>query len=213
MQQACAGLVLAAGASSRMGQPKALLKTTDNQSLGNIQCQQLKMAGCDPVFLVVGSDAALIQKALPEQTCVVNADWTNGRVSSVQAGLMAVESLDGCILLPVDTVGIKQETLCLLRDEAQYTTATSLRPFYRGQRGHVCWLSRAIFQDVMQLNTSSEAKARLDRSKSKASTCGHPNFRAAIERIPLPIPASSILIGFSRSNRSSSCSRQKRVVK
>jgi len=158
MLHTCAGIVLAAGASSRMGTSKALLKRADGRFLGEFQCNQLQQAGCEPVLLVLGSEADQIQKELPLQQCIVNENWTSGRISSVKAGVNAVQSMPGCILLPVDTAGINQQTLLTLRNEAQQTDAVSLRPFHQGERGNICWLSHRLFSEVMQL----DPKARLD---------------------------------------------------
>ena len=49
------GLVLAAGASSRMGRPKALLPTMDGRPLAVWQADRLRAAGCAEVLIVIGS--------------------------------------------------------------------------------------------------------------------------------------------------------------
>lgn len=56
-----AGLVLAAGASERMGSPKALLEFPDGTSLLTRQVETLKEGGCTNIFVVVGTDAEKIK--------------------------------------------------------------------------------------------------------------------------------------------------------
>ena len=109
-----AGIVLAAGASSRMGFPKALLPTADGVPLAMRQIQLLKDSGCFKTILVLGSEAERIRKALPPCESAVNPDWPSGRFGSVIAGLRTVAEADGVLILPVDTVGVRCSTLQLL---------------------------------------------------------------------------------------------------
>ena len=85
-----AGIVLAAGASQRMGFPKALLRGADGVPLAARQARLLRAGGCEPVVVVVGAEAARVRAALPEDVTVVeNARWAEGRATSLQAGLRA----------------------------------------------------------------------------------------------------------------------------
>jgi molybdopterin-guanine dinucleotide biosynthesis protein A len=97
-------LVLAAGASSRMGMPKALIELDDRPILEHILTVGLLDALAD-VVVVLGHDAeavGAVAKGCGRRT-VVNADPDRGRTGSVQTGLRALRSgIDGVFLQPVD---------------------------------------------------------------------------------------------------------------
>lgn len=145
---ATAGLVLAAGASSRMGYPKALLPTPDNVPLAVHQMRLLRAAGCTRVAVVLGSRADAIAAKLTDGEVVRNPDWEKGRLTSIQAGLRALPGHDNYVLLPVDSAGLRPATLvCLMRGEG----AAARRPFYRGKPGRVLWISAAVANEILHL--------------------------------------------------------------
>lgn len=145
-----AGLVTAAGASSRMGSPKALLPLPDGTPLAVHQLRRLTQAGCNPVILVLGSEAARIQDALPKDTpSVVNDDWATGRFSSIQTGLRALWPFDACVILPVDAVGISDHTIQRLIESAARSGSRAVRPIYQGEAGHLLWINQATAQCLL----------------------------------------------------------------
>ena len=60
-----AGIVLAAGASQRMGRPKALLPVAAGVPLAARQADVLRAGGCEPVAVVLGAEIARIRAGLP----------------------------------------------------------------------------------------------------------------------------------------------------
>lgn len=146
-----AGLVLAAGASSRMGYPKALLPTLDNVPLAVHQMRLLRSAGCARVAVVLGSRADAIAAKITDGEVVRNPDWEKGRLTSLQAGLRALPEANVFLVLPVDTVGVRTETLAALLGA---TGSPVVRPFYRGQPGRVLRLDRATADDLLALPAS-----------------------------------------------------------
>ena len=156
-----AGVVLAAGASSRMGVPKALLDCS-GRPLAQLQLERLQAAGCDPVRLVLGSEADRIAQEVHGFEVVVNAQWRNGRVGSVQTGLQSVHPFSGCVLLPVDCAGVQVATLQELIRLGQTRQLLSVRPWHDGQRGHCCWISGQLYAECMALDHAAEQRARLD---------------------------------------------------
>jgi len=174
-----AGIVLAAGASIRMGQPKALLPSPDGFPLVIQQASLLFKAGYQSIHIVLGAAYADILQALQKHPAITldlehsaaeitihqtetvwtcrwsyNVQWENGRLTSMQTGLkQALENsnLAGCTILPVDTVGVANSTLQHLRDQADRQKVQALRPYYDNKKGNIIWLSRDLCQRIITL--------------------------------------------------------------
>src|SRR5512140_3346272 len=101
-----AAVILAAGESSRMGSPKALLAwrgTTFLEYLARLFAD----AALDPLIVVLGHEAPRIHRSvkLPQRTrVVINSQYREGQLSSLQAGIRALagDALDGMLVNPVD---------------------------------------------------------------------------------------------------------------
>ncbi len=154
----CAGLVLAAGASERMGSPKALLQTPDGIPLAKAQADLLSRAGCDPVTVVIGADAARIREEVMGCPFTVHEGWRAGRVSSLQAGLRALPPSDAYVILPVDAVGIAQQTVESLLCLGASSRAQAIRPSYRERAGHLLWISAATADEILHLMPAPETR-------------------------------------------------------
>ena len=83
-----AGVLLAAGGSRRLGSPKQLL-TTSGVTLVELAAGQLIAAGCSPILVVLGAQAAAVRDAvllLPAE-CVENATWERGMGTSIATAI------------------------------------------------------------------------------------------------------------------------------
>jgi nicotine blue oxidoreductase len=85
MIETVAGVLLAAGAGSRLGQPKALVRL-DGQTLAERGTALLRAGGADPVLVVAGA----VPVELDDVRTVFNPDWRTGMGSSVRAALRAL---------------------------------------------------------------------------------------------------------------------------
>lgn len=139
------GLLLAAGASSRMGRPKALLPTVDGRPLAIWQADRLRAAGCGEVLIVIGCHAADLRAGLAGETLVEQIAWARGRAGSLQAGLRARPDAAGWLVLPVDNVGIRTATLRALLAAVQ-AADFAVRPCCGGEAGRAVWLGPAAAQ-------------------------------------------------------------------
>jgi molybdenum cofactor cytidylyltransferase len=151
LQHKHGGVVLAAGASSRMGQAKALLPDASGEPLALAQSRRLVAAGVSEPVIVLGHQAEALAAVLDDAGArlAYHPGWAQGRVSSLQAGLRAVGSVYGAVILPVDTVGLASATLPRLLAAADGSNALAVRPLAGGKRGQVLWLSAALFEDVL----------------------------------------------------------------
>ena len=130
------GVLLAAGASRRMGTNKALVRTGGQSFLVRGLCQL--WSACDAVIVVLGSNAPRVRKVIEaeferlvagsklhknlkrahgaagfEARFVVNRGWRRGMFSSARLGLATALSLDAeaILVLPVDHPGVSPETV------------------------------------------------------------------------------------------------------
>src|ERR1700687_6017902 len=112
-QQMIAGIVLAAGGSTRMGRPKMLLPAGGGTLLSAAVAPLLE-AGLDRVVVVLGARAEEISRnaglpADPRLVFVVCADWAAGMASSVKRGLEACADADAVIIALGDQPGVTPE--------------------------------------------------------------------------------------------------------
>jgi CTP:molybdopterin cytidylyltransferase MocA len=109
-------IVLAAGASRRLGFPKQLL-TFRGSPLVARAAQAALDAGANPVVVVVGADADLTLPVLMQVSgviSVVNQDWKSGMASSFTTGIRAVvgkSEVDGFIAMLVDQPNVRTSSL------------------------------------------------------------------------------------------------------
>jgi molybdenum cofactor cytidylyltransferase len=97
-----AAVVLAAGASSRLGRAKQLVEV-QGSSLVRRAVEACLAAGCTPVVAVVGHEAGAVRRALDGSgaTIVENADWSEGMASSIRAGVAGLDSGTRAVVLAV----------------------------------------------------------------------------------------------------------------
>jgi molybdenum cofactor cytidylyltransferase len=132
-----AAVILAAGASSRMGTPKALLDAGAGASFLDRLAGLFLDAGC-AVYVVLGEDAGAIARAScrsSEITFVLNPDPMRGQLSSLQCGLRAaIPGASAIFFSPVDAPGISRETILVLKDVLEGKDFAI--PIFEDKRGH-----------------------------------------------------------------------------
>ncbi|MGC2300841.1 MAG: nucleotidyltransferase family protein [Acidobacteriaceae bacterium] len=91
----CAAVLLAAGASTRLGQPKQLVRV-DGESLLRRTARLAIEAGCSPTLVVLGFDAEPMRGELDGLAVdvVVNQNWQEGMGASLRAGMEALRTVD-----------------------------------------------------------------------------------------------------------------------
>ena len=144
MSGTVAGVVLAAGAGSRFGMPKALVEY-DGSLLVERAARVLAAGSCDPVLVVIGAaaDEVRARAALDDARTVLNPDWRTGMGSSVRTGLDALgpTSTTGALMLPVDMPGVSAEAVQRVAAHASPTALAAAS--YGGRRSHPVLLGRA----------------------------------------------------------------------
>jgi len=160
-----AGIVLAAGTSSRMGRNK-LIETVRGKALVRHAADAALASGLDPVLVVTGHEAAKIAAALANTpvTLVHNGDYREGLSASLRSGIAAVpDSCDGAMVILGDMPGISPaliDRMIAAFDPAAgraICVATA-----HGHRGHPVLWSRAFFASIAALSGDKGARELLD---------------------------------------------------
>jgi molybdenum cofactor cytidylyltransferase len=89
-----AGVVLAAGASTRLGAPKQLIADDHGETLAHRAVRQLMEAGCEPIFVVIGATRSEVIAAISDlpAVIVVNHEWEEGIASSIRSAVGAARA-------------------------------------------------------------------------------------------------------------------------
>ncbi len=142
-----AAIILAAGGSTRLGQPKQLLDWDGQPLLAHV-AQVVLASQARPVLAVLGCRAEEIGQALahlPLQI-VPNPDWAAGLSTSLRAGLSALpDDAAGALLILADQPRLTPALLDELIARFRAGPAQVVAPFYRGRRGTPVLFSRALF--------------------------------------------------------------------
>lgn len=145
-----AGVVLAAGLSSRMDRRfKLLLPYGDGTVVGAV-VEVAVEAGLDPVVVVVGHRAGEVRRALARTGArvVQNPDFRDGMATSLAAGIRALRSegaVSGAAVLLGDEPGVRAETIRAAVEAWRRGGAPVLRTTYRDRPGHPVLFARAAF--------------------------------------------------------------------
>jgi CTP:molybdopterin cytidylyltransferase MocA len=159
-------VVLAAGASSRMGEVKALLPAADGRSFLGAIADAARAGGCGGVLVVVGPPHGdVIRRALPTAVSVaLNPRPDRGMLSSVQAGITALPAMATAALVwPVDVPFVRAATVSAI---LRATPGKIVVPTYdsRGttRGGHPLRVPRAFFGQVLALDLELGLKGLID---------------------------------------------------
>jgi molybdenum cofactor cytidylyltransferase len=161
-----AGLILAAGESSRMGRDKALLRYRGRTFLETIN-GTLRQAGVRRITVVLGHHAEEIRRAVDVDNAniVINSDYRLGQTSSLQAGLRSLDTPEvGAILLClVDHPAVSSGSLRAMIQTFRESGAPIIVPSFQGRRGHPVLISRSLFEELLSLDSSLGADAVIRR--------------------------------------------------
>jgi molybdenum cofactor cytidylyltransferase len=168
-------IVLAAGRSSRMGRAKATLPAGEGHTFLTRVVQTLLDAGVDDVIVVVGHDADLIAGSFSESGLparfVVNHDYDRGQLSSLVAGLNAIDrpGVAAALLTLADVPLVSESTVRAVIDRYRRTHAPIVRPTSGDRHGHPLLIDRSLFDALRAADPSAGAKPIV---RAHASTAG-----------------------------------------
>ena len=157
-------VILAAGASARMGRPKQLLPLGGTTVVARA-IENVRSAGLVEVVLVLGASAEAIRQQLPPSLLeglkvVVNQAYAQGMASSLREGLSALDSQTAATLIILgDQPLLRPQTLQQIIAGYHRSGAQIVIPSHRGKRGNHVLLHRSVFPEVMALEGDTGCRA------------------------------------------------------
>jgi len=133
-------IILAAGASRRLGEPKALIEK-DGIPLIRWLVNRLESKGLEPIIVTRQELMLDIALCCPERTIVVNPNPDAGRTGSIRCGIIHINSESKVkryrlLMVPVDRPAFGDETLSLIMNEERCCV-----PSKDGRGGHPIMLT------------------------------------------------------------------------
>ena len=179
MRKFISGLILGAGASTRLGPPKQLLPYRGTTMLGWVVAQAEQASGLDEVIVVLGRAADVICERVNFGTAQVveNLVFGEGCSSSYRAGLAAIDSHSVAIMIILgDQLGITPETIDTLAEEWRRTEAPIALCSYGGRKGHPMVFAQPMFDQLANLHGDKAAWKLVDANSNR------------VHEVPLNLP-------------------------
>lgn len=156
-------ILLAAGNSSRMGQPKQQL-LIDGEPLLRRMVLELVQSKVDSTVVVLGSDAEIHKKLIEDLPVevIIHNQWSNGMGSSLKKGLNhckeMYKNLDAVLIAVCDQPRLTAEHINNLLQTYHHTSKPVVASSYSGTMGVPALLNKKNFESIGHLNDGQGAK-------------------------------------------------------
>ncbi len=186
-------VILAAGGSTRLGQPKQLLRYRGETLLRRTANVALS-AGYDPVIIVVGSEANRMRQELSEipARIVVNENWLEGMGSSICCGILALDGItdhrtDAALLMLcdqplIDSNVVKQLAQCYQQGRTPIV-ASRYKSHDEDVFGVPAIFARGLFSELNDLHGSAGAKSIIMRHHRESAFIPSPGAAYDIDTL------------------------------
>ncbi len=154
-----AGVILAAGGSSRLGEPKQLIKWRDHPLIWHaVRAAE----GLDQAVVVIGEQAGDLRKALKKEPVelIENENRDQGQSSSVRAGLESIsDGTEAVVFLLADMPFVNSELVSALVQRYRQTLASLVATWAGGRRANPVLFDRETFPDLLALTGDQGGRA------------------------------------------------------
>jgi molybdenum cofactor cytidylyltransferase len=177
-------IILAAGASTRLGEPKQMLQY-QGKALLQRAVQAADDTGCKPIIVVVGSNHKSVSREVDTSaaTIIYNPDWALGMASSIKIGITELQkfepALDGAIVMLCDQPFVDAKLLKALKDEKLNSGKKIVACSYKNTLGVPVLFDQKYFEDLLLLQGEEGAKSLIKKYKEDVSSIPFP--RGAID--------------------------------
>jgi molybdenum cofactor cytidylyltransferase len=157
-----AAVVLAAGASRRLGSPKQLVMLGD-ETLLERAVRVAREAGCSPVIVVLGAEfeRILANCRLGDAVPVIHDKWEEGMGSSIRLGMQACEAAAGVVVMTCDQPAVTVEHLRSLMRGPDVRASS-----YAGRQGIPAFFPARYFEELKALSGDVGARGLLRSAES-----------------------------------------------
>jgi len=175
----CAAILLAAGASARLGKPKQLLSYKGKSFLQNMVSAAISSL-LNPIVVVLGAHATLITGEITENNVhvVQNQDWEEGIASSIRCGIQALGKInpasDAAILMVCDQPYITSSLLNDLIAAQQKTGKPIAAAHYSGIAATPVLFHKIFFPELLLLKGDKGAGKILQQQTDQVATVSFP---------------------------------------
>jgi molybdenum cofactor cytidylyltransferase len=174
-----AAIVLAAGASTRLGQDKQLVRV-GGEPLLRRTARMAAEAGCAPVVVVLGFEADRMQAELEGLALevVVHPGWAEGMGSSLRRGVEVARGMeavpDAVLVLVCDQPRLSVEHLGALIERQRQSSAPITASAYAGRAGVPAIFARRVFLELAGLQGDRGARDLIRRHGEAVETVAWP---------------------------------------
>jgi molybdenum cofactor cytidylyltransferase len=177
--QKIGAIILAAGGSSRFGQPKQLLPFRGKTLIRTIidaACE----AGCSPVVVVIGSNGETIRPEVAHANVleVRNTNWQRGIGSSIRSGVQALTNhapdVQAILLLVCDQPAVSAPFIERLIATREATKKDIVASSYADTVGVPALFNRFLFKELLSLSDDSGAKSIILRNPGRVAQFAFP---------------------------------------
>jgi molybdenum cofactor cytidylyltransferase len=182
-----APVILAAGDSTRMGYPKALLPLGSDIFLTRI-LKTIHDVGLASATIVLGKSASIIKPYIQDAgaTILINPDPSRGQLSSIQLALASLgPEIHAAMIWPVDMPAVQPDLVHRLAELFNSSGSRIVLPQYGEKRGHPAVFHRSLFQEFMDAPLAEGPKNILLRHQQEISILTVQES-AAVEDIDTP---------------------------
>jgi len=163
------GILLAGGASTRMGRPKGLLEYRGVPFLRAV-ATALLTGGVEELVAVLNPEVPRLPEVLPADTRVrwVAAPLASaGQLASLRTGLHALSPASEATLVAlVDQPAVRPETVAALVQAFREIGAPLLLPVCEGRRGHPVCFARALYPELLEAPEQEGARAVIRQNRA-----------------------------------------------
>lgn len=186
------GLILAAGKSGRVGEPKAFLKIGEKTFITEIILKLMSV--CNSIVVVFGFDGDNLKKKLLEDELlknfsekiqiVINRNFEAGMFSSLKCGLQQIQETNFVLIHQVDqpSLPIKfyKEFLIQADEEIDW-----LQPSFDGKVGHPILISKKLADEILLEDTNTNLREFKKKKvlKQKIWECSYPEIHQDIDTL------------------------------
>ena len=156
-------IILAAGASSRLGEPKQNLVYRQKTLLQNAMHAGIS-SGCNPIITVLGANADMILphiKGMEGISIAINPEWQEGISSSIRTGIAELgkdERVNDAIIILCDQPFVNSELLLQMQQAKQQTDKAIVACHYAGTPGVPVLFDKTMFAELLKLRGNEGAK-------------------------------------------------------